>query len=144
MWEPHLPRFYFLRIYFCISCNSQNFYCWKCHFFFCGLFPSTAIRVTIMKWMPGGVLRINISYKRSSPGITACTTWCTCENWMEKSPAKSERGWALYWLCFWKPSDSVKGKEKSPTRNWALHGPLYLAVMDFLSLQLAGVTFVLT
>lgn len=61
-------------------------------FFSRRLFPSIAIKVIIVKWMPGGFVRINTSYKHPSPGTAACTTWCTCENWMEKSPAKPERG----------------------------------------------------
>lgn len=36
---------------------------------------------------------------------------------------------------------SAKGKGKSPTRNSAFCDALYLAVMDFLALQLAGVAF---
>lgn len=61
--------------------------------FFWGLFPSIDIRVIIVvKWMSGGFVRINTSYKHPSPGTAACTTWYTCENWLEKSPAKSEGG----------------------------------------------------
>lgn len=59
--------------------------------FSCGLFPSIAIRVSIVKWMPGGFVRINTSYKHPSPGTAAYTTWCTWKSgWRKVLPNQKE------------------------------------------------------
>lgn len=143
MWQPHLWWLYFIEVYFCISCNSQNFYCWKCHFFFClflfcGIFPlrcHQSVFTLCVKWMPGRVLCTD-----SPANIpAACIIWALMKIDGEKSC--QIKAVVLCARFAWESGDPLcKAWGKPLNRDPALPRLLEITVMGFLALHLADAT----